>query len=447
MTTYSRDLFGTDGVRGQVGVEVTVDLARQVGAAFAVLLREKTDTPTVLLARDTRPSGPELADAVAGALSAGGVRVVDCGIIPTGALSLLVRDRGVEGGVVISASHNPPEYNGVKLVGVDGLKLPIEQQNRLEAMISEGIIADRSTPAEIVTDETAAEHYLNLVLEGLPPGCLSGLHVMLDCAHGSAWEVAPEAFRRAGATVETINCDVDGSRINMACGSTAPAALSAAVVAAGADLGLAFDGDADRVVCAGHTGCIIDGDGLKYVLAVDLQERGLLSPPVVIGTVMNNFGLERALISRGIRLLRTPVGDRHVVAAMRENGALLGGEQSGHIIFRDTLIGDGTYTALRVCEIVARTGRPLAELAAPVRKIPQLLVNIPVRDRTAWERCPHVRAEITRWCNRLEGQGRVLVRSSGTEPVVRIMVEAERDEIAREAAHMLGVVIRRACGE
>jgi len=271
--------------------------------------------------------------------------------------------------------------------------------------------------------------------------------VVLDCAHGSAWRLAPEAFRRAGATVEPLNCDGDGARINVACGSTAPAALAAAVATSGADLGVAFDGDADRAIFADHLGHVITGDGMKYVLAVDLQERGLLAPPVVVGTVMNNFGLERALTERGIRLLRTPVGDRHVVAQMRESGALIGGEQSGHIIFAETLIGDGTYTALRVCEVVARSGRPLAELAGPVRTIPQLLVNVRVQDRTAWEKCAEVRAEIARWEQRLQGCGRVLVRSSGTEPLVRIMVEAESDELAREASHTLAVVIRRTCAE
>jgi len=446
MQAYSHRLFGTDGVRGHAGDEITPELAAQVGGAFATLLRERGDAPSVLLARDTRVSSPALAAAVGQALAGCGVRVADLGVFPTGGLCLLVRERGVAGGVIVSASHNPPESNGIKLVDRGGLKLPIAQQRRIEAIIcDEGFEPPAARDGVIAED--ASEEYLALALAGLPPGCLEGMRVVLDCAHGSAWELAPEAFRRAGATVETLNCDGDGARINLACGSTHPAALAAAVVTSGADLGVAFDGDADRAVFADHLGHVVTGDGMKYVLAADLQQRGLLSPPVVVGTVMNNFGLERALIDRGIRLLRTPVGDRHVVAQMRENHALIGGEQSGHIIFAGTLIGDGTYTALRVCEVVARNGQPLAELAAPVCTIPQLLVNVRVQDRTAWEKSRAVQDEITRWEERLEGRGRVLVRASGTEPLVRIMVEAESDELAREASHTLAVVIRRACGE
>ena len=446
MQRYSHRIFGTDGVRGRADDEITPELAAQVGGAFAALLHERSDAPAVLLARDTRVSSPALAEAVGHALAGCGVRVADLGVFPTGGLCLLVRERGVDGGVVVSASHNPPESNGIKLVDRGGLKLPVEQQRRIEALIcDEGF--EPPAPRDGVGAEDASEEYLALALEGLAPGCLSPMRVVLDCAHGSAWELAPEAFRRAGATVETLNCDADGARINLACGSTAPAALAAAVVTAGADLGVAFDGDADRAVFADHLGHVINGDGMKYVLAADLQERGLLGPPVVVGTVMNNFGLERALIGRGIRLLRTPVGDRHVVAQMRANGALIGGEQSGHIIFAETLIGDGTYTALRVCEVVARSGQSLTELAGAVRTIPQLLVNVRVRDRTAWEESEAVQAEIARWEQRLEGRGRVLVRASGTEPLVRIMVEAESDELAREASHTLAVIIRRACGE
>ncbi|MGD9497135.1 MAG: phosphoglucosamine mutase [Armatimonadota bacterium] len=446
MVAHSHRLFGTDGVRGRAGEQITPDLALRVGGAFAALLRQRSETPTVLLARDTRLSSPALAEAVGHALAGCGVRVLDLGIFPTGGLCLLVRARGVEGGVVVSASHNPPESNGIKLVDRGGLKLPVEQQRGIEVLVRDGAF-EPTVRADGVIAEDASEEYLELVLEGLPPNCLDGMRVVLDCAHGSAWQLAPEAFERAGAQVEAINCDADGAHINVRCGSTTPQAMADAVVRCAADLGVAFDGDADRAVFADHTGRVIDGDASKYVLAVDLQERGLLTPPVVVGTVMNNFGLERALAARGISLLRTPVGDRYVVAVMRESGALLGGEQSGHIIFASTLIGDGIYTALRVCEVVARTRRPLAELAAPVRKIPQLLVNVPARDRHAWERCEEARSEIARWERRLDGCGRVLVRPSGTEPLVRIMVEAESDELAREACDTLAAIIRRACGQ
>lgn len=442
MPVQSSSLFGTDGVRGLVGTEITAELAERVGRAFAARLTAHGPDATVLLARDTRVSGPELSAAVAKGLQAGGVRVIDCGVLPTGALCLLVRARGLFGGVVISSSHNPPASNGIKLVGQGGQKLPLEEQRRVEELVlAETLPPEPDSPGDYVRDEEADEDYLRMVLADLPAGCLRGLRVLLDCAHGAAWVLAPRAFAAAGATVETINCDADGSRINDGCGSTAPTAMATATVKCGADLGVAFDGDADRAVFATHTGAIVDGDGSKFVLATDLQERGLLHPPLVVGTVMNNFGLERALNERGIELLRTPVGDRHVVAAMQQTGARIGGEQSGHIIFAETLIGDGTYTALRVAEVVARTGRSLAELAAPVRKIPQLLVNVPVARLGAWEASEAVQTTIADWERRLSGRGRILIRPSGTEPVVRIMVEADDDELAREAAHALAVVI------
>lgn len=441
MPGQSRSLFGTDGVRGIAGTEITTDLAARVGRAFAELLCEHDANPTVLLGRDTRVSGSELSAAVAEALCAGGVRVADCGVLPTGALCLLVRARGLAGGVVVSSSHNPPASNGIKLVGPGGRKLPIEEQYRV-AELAQAEVAPHPRPGGRWTrDKGAGEEYLRRILVDFETHTLRGLRIMLDCAHGSACELGPRAFEAAGATVETVNCDPDGTRINDDCGSTHPAAMAAVTLERGADLGVAFDGDADRAVFAMHNGMVVDGDGAKFVLATDLQARGLLDPPVVVGTVMNNFGLERALAERGIELVRTPVGDRHVVAAMRKTDARLGGEQSGHIIFAETLIGDGTYTALRVAEVVARSGRPLAELAAPVRKIPQLLVNVPVARPGAWEASDQVQATIADWERRLDGGGRVLIRPSGTEPVVRIMVEADDEELAHEAARALAAVI------
>jgi phosphoglucosamine mutase len=441
-------LFGTDGVRGVAGVEITPDLAREVARAFARLLAQDAAEPTVLLARDTRVCGPELATAFGEELRRCGVTVTDCGVIPTGGLCLLVGRRGADAGAIISASHNPPEFNGIKLVGHGGHKLPADRQRRLEDLIRErpeDCSRASGPPAEQVTDHGAAAEYLQTVMESVAEGSMEGLRVVLDCAHGSASDFAPEAFERAGATVEALNCDADGARINVDCGSTAPHAVAEAVVAAGADLGVAFDGDADRAVFADHEGNVVDGDGMKYVLATDRQQRGLLDPPLVIGTVMNNFGLERALAARGIELERTPVGDRHVLERMRETGAWLGGEQSGHIIFRDTLIGDGLITALRLCEVVARSGRTLADLASPVEKIPQHLVNLHAEDKEAWRECEHVRDEIRRCERRLEGCGRILVRASGTEPLVRVMVEAEDPDLAQETVDALAEKVRAAC--
>lgn len=442
------ELFGTDGVRGVAGEEVTAEVAARVARAFATLITEGV-APTVLLARDTRESGPELAQATRDELCRSGVNVVDCGVIPTGGLCLLVRERGADGGVIVSASHNPPEFNGIKLVGAGGHKLPVEHQQQLEELLRAGAVSSLSpaaaSPGRYSVDTDVAEDYLSLVGAGLPQRCLEGLHVLLDCAHGSASGLAVQAFERAGADVDAINAEGDGARINVGCGSTYPQALASTVAERGADLGVAFDGDADRAVFVDHEGEVVDGDGSKFILAADLQRRGLLDPPLVIGTVMNNFGLERALTERGIRLERTPVGDRHVAERMQETGALLGGEQSGHIIFRETLIGDGVVTALRVGEVLARSGGTLHELAAPVQKIPQHLVNIAIPDRDAWEDSHEVLEEIARWERRLEGVGRILVRPSGTEPLVRVMVEAEDPDLAREAVDSVSDVVRAAC--
>ncbi len=447
-STRPDDLFGTDGVRGIAGVEITASLARDVARAYARLIADQATAPTVLLARDTRVSGPELADAFADELCRCGVSVRDCGVIPTGGLCLLVGRHESDGGAIISASHNPPEFNGIKLIGRGGHKLPADRQRLLEDLIRanpDGCPAALTTPGRCTEMPDSRDEYMRIVLEGLPSRCLEGLRVVLDCAHGSASRFAPEAFERAGATVHALHCDGDGALINVECGSTVPRTLSEAVLTEGADAGVAFDGDADRAVFADHRGAVVDGDATKYILAVDRRQRGLLGPPLVIGTVMNNFGLERALTAEGIELERTPVGDRHVVERMRETGAWLGGEQSGHIIFRDRMIGDGIITALRVCEVVARSGRTLADLAAPVEKIPQHLVNLHAEDKEAWRDCPSVQREIERWERRLEGAGRILVRASGTEPLVRVMVEAEDPDLARETVDALAATIRAAC--
>ncbi|MFW6438006.1 MAG: phosphoglucosamine mutase [Armatimonadota bacterium] len=439
------DLFGTDGVRGIAGVEITESLARDVARAYARLLLQQAAAPVVVLARDTRVSGPALSSAFADELCRCGVTVRDCGVIPTGGLCLVAGRTDADGGAVISASHNPPDSNGIKLIGRGGHKLPADRQRMLEDLIREGAGAcrpDLEPPGECVEYRASHTEYMQIVLEDLPADCLKGLRVVLDCAHGSASHFAPEAFEGAGASVVAINCDADGARINVDCGSTVPRTVAEAVIREEADLGVAFDGDADRAVLADHTGKIIDGDATKYVLAVDRQQQGLLDPPLVIGTVMNNFGLERALTARGIELERTPVGDRHVVERMRETDAWLGGEQSGHIIFRDRMIGDGIITALRVCEVVARSGRTLAELAAPVEKIPQHLVNLHAEDKEAWRDCPAVQREIERWERRLEGAGRILVRASGTEPLVRVMVEAEDPDLARETVDALAAKVK-----
>ena len=437
-------LFGTDGVRGRAGIDLTEDVVRDVGAAFGAVLAERHQAAHVLLARDTRVSGPLLAAAVTEGLLGAGVRVTDCGVMTTPGLCLLTRHLGAAGGVVVSASHNPPDFNGIKLVGGDGEKLPDPLQERIEQLARDHAL--RADPAtEGVLEQAAGDFdgwYLDTLLGHTQGGVgLDGLTVCVDCAHGAAYECGPEALRRAGAAVITINETPEGELINVGCGSLHPQRLAECVRAEEADLGVAFDGDADRAVFVDAAGHVCDGDHTKYLLAADLLDRGLLQPKVVIGTVMSNLGLERALRGIGVQLLRTPVGDRSVIAEMKRTGARVGGEQSGHIIFPDLGLGDGIYTALRVCEAVARTGKSLAELAAPVVKCPQLLFNIAVTNGYDWHSNHRLVQALAEWEERLGDTGRILIRPSGTEPLLRIMVEAQDADTARAAADALAALV------
>ncbi len=451
MATSISRLFGTDGVRGIANADLTPELALVIGRAFGRLLTQHSEDPQVLLARDTRFSGSMLAAAAAAGLCSAGVRVADCGVLTTPALCLLTRSQDKAGGIVISASHNPPAFNGIKLVNSRGEKLSEEAEAMIEGQVfADEDLGDRPTEANVGTiceHAAAASQYLDLLFRNLGGSLsLAGLKVLLDCAFGAAFQLAPEAFRRGGAQVSVLNAEPDGVRINEGCGAMDPQQLAGQVVAQAADIGVAFDGDADRAVFVDHSGTVRDGDFVKFILAADLHARGLLDPPVVVGTIMSNLGLELALKAVGLTLVRTPVGNRYVEQQMAEHKALLGGEQSGHIIFADTGVGDGIYTALRLCEIIVRTGRSLAQLSASVEKVPQALRNVPVRDRHAWERSDRVAAEVADWEARLGDQGRVLVRPSGTEPVVRVMVEARDERQAAQAAEALADVIVQESG-
>ncbi len=450
-SNFAGSLFGTDGIRGIANDDLTSELALDIGRAFGDWLAEQTDSPHVLIARDTRVSGPMLATAVATGLCSAGIDVHDCGILTTPGLCLLVREQAQAGGVVISASHNPPEFNGIKLINSHGEKL----SEQAESVVEKFLFADEDaeppggTDIGTITDyPDAGEQYLELLRSNLGEAVsLGGIKIVVDCAFGAAFDLGPEALRRAGAEVSTLNATPDGARINDGCGSVRPQALSEQVVAEGADLGVAFDGDADRAVFVDHTGTVRDGDFIKFVVARDLNNRGLLDPPLVVGTVMSNLGLEMALRSVGIELIRTPVGDRNVLEQMKAHGAMLGGEQSGHIIFAEVGVGDGIYTALRVGEIIARTGRTLAELCAPLTKAPQILLNVPVRDKYAYQQNDQLEQEVKAWQAKLADTGRLLVRPSGTESVVRVMVEARDEDLAREAAQSLAELIAGQYGD
>jgi len=403
-----------------------------------------------LVGRDTRISGPLLQAALSAGLAAEGADVADLGVLPTPGVAWLSAADGVPG-AVISASHNPFPDNGIKFFAAGGRKLSDELEARLEAELDRMLHRAGAGPTGdgvgLVAPSDGAHRYADALVASLPSLALSGLRLVVDCANGASSQVAPDVLRRLGASVEVIGDRPDGININAACGSTAPEQLQREVLARQADCGLAFDGDADRVLAVDHRGELVDGDQLIAVCAVDRRSRGLLADDTVVITVMSNLGLRHAMAEHGIRLVETDVGDRYVLEALEKGGWALGGEQSGHIIFRDlATTGDGLLTALQVLDVVARTGRPLAELATVMTRRPQVLTNVRIAGRQPVQEHDEVRAAVAEVEEALAGQGRVLIRPSGTEPVVRVMVEAPSRDLAQMAADSLAGVIGRALG-
>ena len=437
-------LFGTDGVRGVAGSDLTAELAFALGRAAALVLRDR-DGPTFVVGRDTRASGEWLEDALVRGIRAGGGGVVLAGVQPTPAVSFLTADLGAAAGAVISASHNPPEYNGIKFFGPRGEKLPDALEERIEALV-ETPPTGETPPGPIRALGEEGERYLDHLVAAAQAR-LDGMRVVVDCANGAAHRAAPEVLRRLGARVEAIFDHPDGANINVGCGALHPEVVAAAVVERGADAGVSLDGDADRALFADAQGRVIDGDQVLAACALDLQARGQLPGDVVVATVMANLGFRRAMAEAGIRVVETPVGDRHVQEAMRATGAALGGEQSGHLIFaRHAATGDGLLTAVRFLSLAAVRRVPLATLAGVFRRFPQLLENVPVRDPAALERCRPVWEAVRAAQEALGSEGRVLVRASGTEPLVRVMVEAGSEEEAARHARAIAEVVRRELG-
>lgn len=421
--------FGTDGVRGVADTELTPSFLRSLGAAAARVLG---DGSPFLVGRDTRESGPR----VFGDLAAGLGRVVDLGVVPTPAVAFLSAERGLPA-AMISASHNPYPDNGVKFFLPGGRKLSDEVEEELESAL--GSAAAGAAPS-IETDPSAVASYERHVAESA--GSLDGLHVVIDCANGAASEIGPRVLRAMGARVDVLFDAPDGRNINEGCGSTHPEALQQAVAAAGADAGLAFDGDADRVLAVDAEGRLVDGDQLLALLAVDLRGQGRLHGDTVVVTVMSNLGLRLAMAREGIAVHETAVGDRYVLEALEAGGWSLGGEQSGHIIFRDlATTGDGLLTGVQVLDAVRRSGRSLAELATVMERLPQVLRNVRVGQRDGLEDAAAVWAAVGAWEERLGERGRVLLRPSGTEPVVRVMVEAADHDTAEQAATALAAAV------
>ena len=439
-------LFGTDGIRGVAGTELTRELATGLGrAAVVVLGRHGTGAPTIVVGRDTRRSGEWLEDAlVEGILAAGGEALL-VGIEPTPAIAFLTVDRGASAAVVISASHNPPEDNGIKFFGANGTKLSDELEDEIEAALSEPV--PTAGPLGARRDgEGGRERYLEHLV-ACADGRLDGMSVVIDCANGAASGFAPEVLRRLGADVHPIHDQPDGDNINVGCGALHPEVVAAEVVRLGADAGVAHDGDADRALFADADGNVIDGDQVLAACAIAMKERGVLAGERVVTTVMANLGFHRAMGKAGIEVLTAPVGDRYVLEEMLRSGAMLGGEQSGHVIFREqATTGDGLLTAVRFLSLAASRGSTVREVASCMRRFPQILVNVPVGDPAGLAAAGRVWDAVRRTEDELGDGGRVLVRASGTEPLVRVMVEAEEEDQASRHAQALAGAVRSALG-
>jgi phosphoglucosamine mutase len=440
-------LFGTDGVRGLANRDVTAELALDLSVAAAHVLGDvgtfAGHRPLAVVGRDPRASGEFLAAAVVAGLASAGVDVLDVGVLPTPGVAYLTGARGADLGVMLSASHNAMPDNGIKFFAKGGQKLDDVIEDAIEQRIGE--TWERPTGADVGRvrrDEAAVDDYVAHLMTALPHR-LEGLHLVVDCAHGAASAVYPRVLREAGARVDVIGAEPDGLNINDGYGSTHLERLQAAVVAAGADAGLAVDGDADRCLAVDAAGEVVDGDQLMAVLALSLRERGELAHDTLVATVMSNLGLRLAMEHAGVHVEQTAVGDRYVLERMREGGFTLGGEQSGHVILSaHAETGDGVLTGLLVASRMAHTGRTLADLAGVMRRLPQVMVNVPDVDKARASDDERVLAAVQEAEVELGGTGRVLLRPSGTEPLVRVMVEAGAAEQAQALADRLAGVVR-----
>jgi len=432
--------FGTDGIRGEANKDLTAELALRLGRAAVLALGGPGCS--VVVGRDTRISGPMLEDALVAGLLSAGARVLLAGVIPTPAVAFLTEELDTSAGVVISASHNSFKDNGIKFFGPGGVKLPDDTERAIEEHFEAADVpGDGATVGEVVVLDEAEDIYVEHLLECVNFD-LEGYRVALDCANGAAFRVCPRTFKSLGAEVETVSDEPDGHNINLDCGSTHPELISSVVKSWEADMGFALDGDADRCMCIDEGGEVRDGDYVMSMVANYLKERDLLHPPVVVSTVMSNLGFRQALRALEVEAHETQVGDRYVLERMVETGAVLGGEQSGHIIFGEhASTGDGTLTALMVAGIVRDTGEKLSQLSSIMKKYPQVLLN--VRPKSGRRLKPEMAVWVTveRYERELGDKGRILVRSSGTEPVERVMVEAVSERKAQEVASAIAEAI------
>lgn len=451
-----RKLFGTDGIRAVAG-ESPLDPKTifAVGLALAHSLRKTAKQPCVLLGRDTRESSPWIAATLAAALREAGTQVESAGIITTPAIAFLARTHGFHAGVVISASHNPWQDNGIKLFGGDGFKLPDAVELAIEDEIfhhAAQIHAPDPSSLPSVEDNSALQNdYIQFLIDAVPGLSLANLKIVADCANGAAAAIAPELFRRLNpqgrAEVTLLNIAPDGRNINAGCGALHPEHVAKEVRARGAHLGVTFDGDADRCMLAGAQGNVINGDAILLMAGRDLKTRGLLKGDLVVATTMSNMGLEAALKRSGIGMLRAPVGDRYVLEEMQKHNAALGGEQSGHILFPHlATTGDGLLTALVVLDLLARSGKSIEELTADLKVYPQTIVNVRVREKKPLASIATVQAAIQTAEEALKDTGRVVIRYSGTEPLARVMIEAENEAAMNKHAEAIAGAIREELG-
>ncbi|HPT95542.1 MAG TPA: phosphoglucosamine mutase [Microbacteriaceae bacterium] len=445
-------IFGTDGVRGLANGPLTAELALRLAQATAVVLgqgrtadarREAGKRLTAIVARDPRISGEFLAAAVSAGLASSGVDVLDAGVLPTPAAAFLIAEKDADFGVMVSASHNPAPDNGIKIFARGGVKLPDVVEQRIESHLDGPKLQPTGAGVGRIQRLSDAEDVYVLHLLASLPNDLGGLHVVLDCAHGAAAGVSPETFRDAGARVTVIGADPDGLNINDGVGSTHLDQLAAAVLEHGADLGIAHDGDADRCLAVDASGAVVDGDQIMAIIAVAMKERGQLTRDTLVATVMSNLGLHVAMREQGITVLKTAVGDRYVLEAMNEGGYALGGEQSGHVIMsKYATTGDGLLTGLHLMAEMAGKGKTLAELASVMTVFPQVLINVKGVDRTRVGDDASIAEAVALVEQELGESGRVLLRASGTEQLVRVMVEAADEATAQRYAEQLADVVR-----
>jgi len=448
-----RKLFGTDGVRGVANLHpMTSEMAMQLGRAAAHIFMRRAGRHQIVIGKDTRISGYMLESALMAGICSMGVDVLLVGPMPTPAIAFLTRSLRADAGVVISASHNPYQDNGIKFFSSNGFKLPDEVEARIEKLIMSDEIRHLRPTADLIGKayriDDAEGRYIEFAKRSLPRDLdFQGIKLVVDCANGAAYKVAPTVLRELGASVEVIGDKPDGMNINSGCGAVHPELLQETVIRQKADIGIGLDGDADRAVFVCEQGTVIDGDHVMAALGLDLQQNGLLAKQTLVGTVMSNFGLELSMAKAGITLVRTPVGDRYLLERMLADGYSFGGEQSGHFIFLEhNTTGDGLVSALQMLSLLKRTKKPLSELAKAMTAVPQVLVNIQVKQKPVLETIPDVDRAIQESNRRLNGSGRVVIRYSGTEPLLRIMVEGEQSTLVNEIADDLARVVREHIG-